>query len=121
MAQGQEQGPLEGADPSGAMASDPDKEEKQPHMCSMRLRTRRDFESSSALPLSHTKPPATWAGKQVNRQMRVKPAQKTSSHIPGEITLPVVLPPKKEIHIQDIKNTRIHICRDGGGSRCCLL
>lgn len=51
------------------MASDPDKEEKQPHMCSMRLRTRRDFESSSALPLSHTKPPATWAGKQVNRQM----------------------------------------------------
>lgn len=61
MAQDQEQGPLEGADHSGGMASDPGKEEMQPHMCihtlcSMRLRTGRDFELSSAFPLSHTKP-----------------------------------------------------------------
>lgn len=72
MAQGQEQGPLKGV--SGVTASDPSKEEMQPHvcihtLCSMRLRTGRDFESSSALPLSNTKLPAMWAGKHINRQM----------------------------------------------------
>lgn len=87
------------------MASDRGKEEMQPHMCillhslmcSMGLRTGRDFELSSALSLSHTKPSAMWAGKHVNRQMWVEPVRKTS-HIPGEITLPMVSPHKKEIH-----------------------
>lgn len=66
---------MEGADPSSVMASEPDKEEKQPHTCtcmfySVRLRTRRDFESSSDLSLSHTKSPAMWAGKHVKHVNR---------------------------------------------------
>lgn len=74
MAQGQEQGTLKGVAHSGVTASDPSKEEMQLHMCihmlcSMRLRTGRDFEWNSALPLSHTKLPAMWAGKYINRQM----------------------------------------------------
>jgi len=85
----------------------------------MRFRAGRDFfvEQCPAL-LTHTKPPATWAGKHINRQMRAQPARKASSSISEELTLPVVLPHEIKHTIQGIKrSTRIHVYGNGGGKQ----